>query len=35
MSDALGNQTGSLIVIGICILYLLGCSVRLKLHKAE
>ncbi len=35
MSDALGNQTGSLIVIGICILYLLGCSVRLKLRKAE
>ena len=30
MTDAIGNQTGSVIVIGICLVYLICCAFKLR-----
>ena len=35
LTDAIGNQTGSLIVIGICVAYLVWCSLWLGRKTAE
>ena len=34
-TDKIGSQAGSLIIIGICMAYLVFCSVRLLTKKAE
>ena len=34
MTDVMGSQNGSLLIIGICMLYLLFCSVKLKTLKS-